>query len=125
MFVIKTTRRKAFIRPGLMLALALLASESRAQSPALANAGGQDRVAALKESIAQNQAALKTYKWTETTEISLKGEVKKREQKECRYGPDGKVEKTPVPGAVNHARLNRAFSRSSVFFRRVSSRCIS
>ena len=30
------------------------------------------------------------------TEISLKGEVKKRDQKDCKYGPDGKVRKTPL-----------------------------
>ena len=58
----------------------------------------QEKVAALKQSLAQNQAALKQYTWTETTEISLKGEVKKREQKECHYGPDGKVQKTPIAG---------------------------
>ncbi|HET6961167.1 MAG TPA: hypothetical protein VFJ27_01655, partial [Terriglobia bacterium] len=51
----------------------------------------QEKVAALKQSLAQNQAALKQYSWTESTEIRLKGEVKKREQKECHYGPDGKV----------------------------------
>ena len=50
-------------------------------------------------SIAQNQAALKQYSWTETTEISLKGEVKKQEEKECHYGPDGKVVKTPIQSA--------------------------
>jgi hypothetical protein len=58
----------------------------------------QEKVAALKQSLAQNQAALKQYAWTETTEISMKGELKKREQKECRYGPDGKVQKTPIAG---------------------------
>jgi len=58
----------------------------------------QEKVAALKQSLAQNQAALKQYSWTESTEISLKGEVKKREQKECHYGPDGKVVKTPIAG---------------------------
>ena len=58
----------------------------------------QEKVAALKQSVAQNQAALKQYSWTETTAISMKGEVKKREQKECHYGPDGKVQKTPIAG---------------------------
>jgi hypothetical protein len=28
----------------------------------------------------------------------LKGEVKKQEQKQCQYGPDGKVQKAPIPG---------------------------
>jgi hypothetical protein len=59
-----------------------------------------ERVAAIKESLAKNQAALKQYSWVETTQISLKGEVKKTEQKQCSYGADGKVQKTPVPGAA-------------------------
>jgi hypothetical protein len=54
------------------------------------------RLGAVKQSIAQNQARLKQYTWTETTEISLKGEEKKRTQADCLYGPDGKVQKTPV-----------------------------
>src|SRR5206468_3015647 len=59
----------------------------------------QDRAAALKQSLARNQAALRQYTWVETTEISLKGEVKKQEQKQCSYGADGKVQKTLIPGA--------------------------
>jgi hypothetical protein len=66
-----------------------------AQSPS-----PQDRIAAIKQSLAENQAALRQYTWTETTEISLKGEVKKKEQKQCFYGADGKVQKTPLPGAA-------------------------
>jgi hypothetical protein len=56
----------------------------------------KEKIAAIKQSLAQNQAALKHYTWTESTEISLKGEVKKREQNQCHYGPDGKVVKTPI-----------------------------
>jgi hypothetical protein len=56
----------------------------------------QQRLAAVKESMAKNQEALRQYTWTETTEVSLKGEVKSRLQNECRYGPDGKVVKTPL-----------------------------
>jgi hypothetical protein len=57
----------------------------------------QDRVAALKQSMAH----LGRYQWVETTEFSLKGEVKKREQKDCRFGPDGTVQKTPVGGTAS------------------------
>jgi hypothetical protein len=67
-----------------------------AQNEAGAGSARQQKIAALKQSIAQNQAALKQYSWTETTQVSLKGEVKKTEQKECHYGPDGKVQKTPL-----------------------------
>ncbi len=64
-----------------------------------AGADKQQKIAALKQAIAQDQAALKQYKWTETTQTSMKGEVKKTEQKACQYGPDGKVQKTPISSA--------------------------
>jgi hypothetical protein len=83
------------IIPILLVSAATLAS---AQAPDAADKAA--RVAALKQSIADNQAALKQYTWVETTVISLKGEVKKQEQKQCAYGADGKVQKTPMPGAA-------------------------
>ena len=55
-----------------------------------------DRGAAIKELLAKNSASLRTYSWVETTTITLKGEVKKQEQKQCFYGADGKVQKTPI-----------------------------
>ncbi len=50
----------------------------------------------IKKSLAESQARLKAYQWVETTEVSLKGEVKKQEQKECRYTPDGQLVKTSL-----------------------------
>jgi hypothetical protein len=73
----------------------LLSGALAAQAPQT-----DERVAALKESLAKNQAALRQYTWVETTQISLKGEVKKQEQKQCSYGADGKVVKTPMPNAA-------------------------
>ena len=70
----------------------------------VARQSGAEKVAALKQALAQNQAELKTYAWTETTEIRLKGDVKKQEQKDCRYGPDGKVQKVPIEGAGQPAQ---------------------
>ncbi len=62
---------------------------SAAQAPAAV----EQRVAALKQSIAESQARLRKYEWVETTIISLKGEEKDRKQQRCYYGADGKVEK--------------------------------
>jgi hypothetical protein len=59
-----------------------------------------DRGAAIKEALASNQTALRQYTWIETTTVTLKGEVKKQEQKQCSYGADGTVQKTPLPGAA-------------------------
>jgi len=64
----------------------------------------QDPAAAIKESLAQNAKALRQYSWIETTQISLKGEVKKQEQKQAVYGADGKLQKTPLPGAAPAAK---------------------
>jgi len=56
----------------------------------------QDRVAALKQSLTENQKLLQKYQWTETTIVSLKGDEKSRIQKLCSYGPDGKVQKQQI-----------------------------
>jgi hypothetical protein len=82
------------MKPG-MLTFASIAMMSLAagQSP---NPEVQQKLAAMKESIARNQAELRQYTWTQQTQISLKNEVKKTEQELCRYGPDGKVQKTPL-----------------------------
>src|SRR5262245_55029476 len=74
-------------------ALLLVTMSAQGQSP-------QEKIAALKQSLAANQAALRQYSWIETTVISMKGEVKKQEQKQCSYGADGKVQKTPLSAAA-------------------------
>jgi hypothetical protein len=56
----------------------------------------QQKLAAVKESVASNQAALRKYQWIEHTTVSLKGDVKSTKDELCRYGPDGKVQKTPL-----------------------------
>ena len=73
-----------------LTAVALLAMPSvRAQDL-------QQKLAAAKQAAAKNQQALRSYSWLEKTELSLKGEVKNTKVDLCKYGPDGKVQKTPV-----------------------------
>lgn len=55
-----------------------------------------DKLAELKQSTAQNQQRLHQYQWTETTQLTLKGEPKPPKQFLCQYGPDGQVQKTPI-----------------------------
>ena len=62
-------------------------------------AGAQDvqqKLAAAKEAAARNQQALRSYSWLEKTELRLKGELKNTKVDMCKYGPDGKVQKTAV-----------------------------
>jgi hypothetical protein len=56
----------------------------------------QERVVALKASLAASQAILKSYEWVETTVVSLKGEEKSRQMNRCYHGADGKVQKVPL-----------------------------
>ena len=59
-------------------------------------AGGKQHAAELKQAIAANRAKLMKYQWVQTTQVTLKGKTKKDSTEMCRYGPDGKVVKTPV-----------------------------
>jgi hypothetical protein len=71
------------------LALALGGVAAQAQDQ-------QQKIAAVKEAAAKNQQALRSYTWIEKTEIAMRGEVKNTKVESCRYGPDGKVQKTPL-----------------------------
>ncbi len=56
----------------------------------------QQKIAAVKQSAAENKQRLRQYQWTETTQLTLKGDPKPATQKLCQYGPDGQVQKTPI-----------------------------
>jgi hypothetical protein len=76
-------------------ALVVLALALAAGTPATAQ-DLQQKLAAAKQNAAQNQQALRSYGWIEKVELSLKGEVKNTAVNSCRYGADGKVQKTAV-----------------------------
>jgi hypothetical protein len=67
---------------------------------AMAQAGGNpeltEKLAALKEASAANKQRLQQYTWTETQQLTLKGDPKPAKTFQCEYGPDGSVQKTPV-----------------------------
>ncbi len=56
----------------------------------------EQRLAAIKQSLAQSQQALRSYEWIETTAVSVKGEEKSRKQNRCYYGADGVLQKVPI-----------------------------
>jgi hypothetical protein len=82
------------------LLTAVVAALSAAAAAAQTAPTPDDRVAALKQSLAENQARLRGYEWVETTIISLKGDEKARTQKRCYYGADGKVQKVAIEDAA-------------------------
>lgn len=85
----KITRRQN--RIACALACALTVTTAAAQTQPV-----EERVAAIKASLAVSQAALKQYEWVETTVVSLKGEEKSRKLNRCYHGADGGVTKVPL-----------------------------
>lgn len=81
----------------LLSGILLFAQTPAPTAPAPAPASGpQERVAALKASVAASKALLKQYEWVETTTLSVKGEEKSSRMSRCYYGADGKVQKVPI-----------------------------
>ena len=62
-----------------------------AQSPEL-----QQKLAVVKQTVANNKQQLHQYQWIETTQLTLNGETKPASENRCQYGPDGQVQKTPI-----------------------------
>jgi hypothetical protein len=56
----------------------------------------QERLAMVKMAMAANAQKLHQYQWVETMQVTLNGEQKPPTQASCQYGPDGKVQKTPI-----------------------------
>ena len=60
------------------------------------NSEVQEKLAAVKQAAAENKQKLRQYQWIETTQLTLKGELKPPTKNSCQYGPDGKVQKTLI-----------------------------
>jgi hypothetical protein len=70
----------------------------------------QEKVAAVKQSAAENKQRLQQYQWLETTQLTLKGDSKPPSQNLCRYGPDGQVQKnlvSPTPEPPSGGRMKQ------------------
>lgn len=88
------TRIVVLFRKGLMVICAVM---FLGVVPIIAqNSDLQQKLAAVKQSVAGNQQRLHQYQWVETTQLTLKGDAKPPKQFMCQYGPDGTVQKTPM-----------------------------
>ena len=56
----------------------------------------QQKLAAVKQAAAENKQRLRQYQWIETTQLTLKGDAKSPTKNSCLYGPDGRVQKSPI-----------------------------
>ncbi|MBB5317163.1 hypothetical protein [Tunturibacter empetritectus] len=71
----------------------------------------QAKIAALKQSAAENQQKLHKYQWIETTQLTLNDNDRPGTQSACQYGPDGKVQKTPINPAPPQASSGGRFKQ--------------
>jgi hypothetical protein len=79
---------------GVVLAGALaMASAAAAQEPAQTP---ESRIDAVRQSLVDSKAALKSYEWVETVALSMSGEEKVRQQYRCYYGAEGALQRVPV-----------------------------
>jgi hypothetical protein len=81
----------------------------------------EKKLAAVEKFAAENQASLRRYTWKETVRFLLKGEIRSTWEFSCRYGPEGKIVRTPVgpppPGTTAGPfapRTNRGESREDL-----------
>ena len=62
----------------------------------LAQPDAAERVAAVKQWLAQSKAQLRGYQWIETTEVAVKGEVKSTKVNSCFYDVTGALQKVQM-----------------------------
>lgn len=62
----------------------------------LAQPDAAERVAAVKQWLAQSKAQLRGYQWIETTEVAVKGEVKTTKVNSCFYDVTGALQKVQM-----------------------------
>ena len=89
----RITLQKYAVMSILTMSFVALTPRAFSQAP---NPELQQKVAALKQALDQNKQALSQYTWGETRQMILKGDVKSTQLFQCQYGPDGKVQKSPI-----------------------------
>jgi hypothetical protein len=80
-------------------ALSVAAVMLVASIPAIGQGGSPDlqqKLALVKQSVAENQQRLHQYQWVESTQMTLNGDAKPASQSMCQYAPDGSVQKVPM-----------------------------
>src|SRR5664279_3807939 len=79
-----------------LAAVAIAAMVAAVAPLAAQNPQVQEKLAALKQSIAANKQAMAQYSWQELETISVKGEVKDTKTYQVQMGPNGQPQKTEV-----------------------------
>jgi len=87
----RRTGRLAAVTTVVIATIVTVVPPAAAQNPKV-----EEKVAALKQSIAANKQAIAQYGWQEVETISVKGEVKDTKTYQVQMGPNGQPQKTEV-----------------------------
>jgi hypothetical protein len=93
--------RKRLLIIGAMVLVAIVKAMAQ-------NSDLQQKLADVKHAAAENKQRLQQYQWTETTQLTLKGDAKPPSENLCRYGPGGQIQKTalgPPPQQPSGGRI--------------------
>ena len=88
-------RTKHFIEGALFALLLTCRTFAQAPPPQTPDALPQ-QIQQMQEANAKNEQQLHEYQWIETTTLTLHDEPRPPKRSICKYGPDGKVQKTPL-----------------------------
>lgn len=109
---------RAFSLPTLLIMTSILWVTAIPGARAQPRSGGgfvteliKQKLDSVKQAAAANRAALSQYSWTESIQVSLNGEVKSTKQMNCRRGPDGKPQCTPIDAAAEQAPAHGIMGR--------------
>jgi len=95
--------RKRLLIIGAMVLLAIVKAMAQ-------NSDLQQKLADVKHAATENKQRLQQYQWTETTQLTLKGDAKPASESLCRYGPGGQIQKTalgPPPQQPSGGRMKQ------------------
>ena len=87
---------KIFLLGITLVALVTVPAQAPTGPTTVQGSAASQQTAALKQTMAANRQKLARYQWVQSTEVSIKGKVRKDIDAMCRYGPDSKVIKTPM-----------------------------
>lgn len=116
---VKDQMRRYAIAISVVLAVATCANGAFASTAAAGpSVVVKQKLAAIKASAAENHNKLLHYTWTETTEVTVDGRTVPSKVSNCRYGPDGKIHKTPVAGTSPSQTHNEGMLRKRIIERK-------
>lgn len=87
---------RRYLVAGVVAAAMLVLPAVAQMGDGMKNPDMDKKLAALKQSAAQNKERLRHYQWRETQQVVYKGETKKNTEYLCSYDASGQIQKLPI-----------------------------